>query len=217
MVVCSQRKPIMKILRVFLLSCSAVWTACWLAGCDADAPRTLAGRHYAWTNAVPGTVPLPGLDQVHVGLAIWGDGAAFVVWSDATKDGRVGATRMRGIPLKPGETRKGGRYKGMFIGHHLVEVECYTPDGKTGKVSFALQPFQSFLSDPLWYDLAPGRLFLVSTEGAEPRVKQLPLAKLNLKPDGTLSQQEMTKEILQRLANTDPEIRAFFGETGERK
>jgi len=105
----------------------------------------------------------------------------------------------------------------MFIGHHLVAVECYTPDGKTGKVSFIRQPSQSFQSDPLGYDLAQGRLFLVSTEGAEPRVKQLPLAKLNLKPDGTLSQREMTTEVLQGLAKTDPELRAFFIEGAKAK
>jgi hypothetical protein len=191
----------MKIIRIFILSCSVVWAGVWLAGCSPDTSRTLVGRQYAWTNAVPGTPPLPGLDQAHVGMAIWGDGAAFVVWSDATKDGWIGATRMRGIPLKPGETRKGARYQGMFIGHHLVAVECYTPDGKTGKVRVDQQ--KDYLLDPLGYDLTQGRLFPVSTEGAEPRVKQLPLARLNLKPDGTLSQQEMTTEVLRGLARTD--------------
>jgi hypothetical protein len=67
------------------------------------------------------------------------------------------------------------------------------------------------------FDLAKGKLFLVAKHGAKQDVKQLPVAKLNLQPEGTLSLAQMTVEYFRKLAKEDPDIRAFWDEAAKTK
>jgi len=60
------------------------------------------------------------------------------------------------------------------------------------------------------FDLARGGLFLVSTGGGEVRVLQTQLAKLDLKPAGTSSMEDMSEDRLRRTAKSDADIAAFF-------
>jgi hypothetical protein len=60
-------------------------------------------------------------------------------------------------------------------------------------------------------------LFLVSTTGPKPAVKQLQLSKLNLKPEGNLSHDQITSERMQAVAKTDTDIRTFVTEAAKPK
>jgi len=67
------------------------------------------------------------------------------------------------------------------------------------------------------YELANGAVFLVLKTDGKPKVQQLKLTALNLKPEGTLSPDQMTHEYLRGLARTSPEINGFFAGTVEPK
>jgi hypothetical protein len=175
------------------------------AACGLNAQPAIGGKGVSWSHdGQGGKAPLPGIDHANVNIGIWRDGAAIVVWDDAAVSG-LGGSRMGGLSLRPGETRTGARYEGNS---GLLKIECYTPDGTNGKVTLGGQSF----------DLARGALFLVSTSGSNSNaVKQLSLAKLNLKPRGTLSHEQMTVEVMQSVAATDADIRTFFSEAAKAK
>lgn len=80
-------------------------------------------------------------------------------------------------------------------------------DGKTGTIKIGGAPFE----------LEKGALFLVLRMGGQPKVRQLKLAVLNLKPEGTLSPDQMTHEHLRELARTNPEIKEFFNSADQPK
>ncbi len=89
---------------------------------------------------------------------------------------------------------------GFRVSGQTVALTCYTPDGTTGKVAIGERTF----------DLAQGGLFLVSTCGSEVLVMQAQLAKLNLKPVGMRTMEDMSEELLRRTAKSDTDIGAFF-------
>jgi hypothetical protein len=79
-----------------------------------------------------------------------------------------------------------------------VEWRAETADGKTGVIAI----------NKTEYDLADGRLFLVSTVGGKPQVRQL-------KRDSFGSQQG--GEGLRILAKDDPEVRQFVADSAGKK
>lgn len=180
--------------------------ACGLAGCRATVPSAFGAREFSWGQEDPGRPSVLGVDKALVQFGVWGDGAAVAIWSDG-KGGSFGGGGMGGAPLEPGETKRGVRYEGRIASQEgrVVQVRCYTPDGKTGTVEIGGGT----------YDLSRGGLFLVALGAAEPKVKQLDLARLDLKPSGLRMLNEITRESLEELAKTDPEIRAFFAEAAK--
>ena len=160
---------------------------------------------YWFPAAEAGKKPFPGSDQGSVGMGIWFHGhdsdAAFVVWVGEAGGGSLAA---RTELAAKGTHERACIYNGALAD---VALECRTSDGKTGTVKIGGAA----------YELDKGALFLVSKTGGEPRVKQLKLAVLNLKPEGTLSPDQMTHEYLRGLAKTNPEIKEFFSATDQPK
>jgi hypothetical protein len=72
----------------------------------------------------------------------------------------------------------------------IVACQCRTRDGKTGRV----------IINNVSYDLAGGRLFLVSTRGGGTRVRQL---------QRDLDKVQATDRGVERLAKTDPEVARY--------
>ena len=173
-----------------------------LTGCDTDPglPRAFGNQELSWDESTDGKQPIGGIDNAEVDFGIWGEGAALVIWSDAGCS--LGGSGMANRELEPGETRKGVKYEGDVTSKDgkSWKVACYTRDGKTGTVKIGDQAF----------DLAGGRLFLVSTRGASPKVKQLKQDKLNLMPEGAQTVNQITRDSIRELGKTDPVIKAFF-------
>jgi len=180
----------------------------WLVGCRPTTPRGFGGKGISWMRLEAGKEPLPGVNIGWIGIAVWGDGAAFVIWSDGTGGG-MGAGGMGGRKLQPGETRRGVKYEGSVTSRdgRSVNVECHTPDGKTGTVKIGEEAFE----------LTRGGFFLVATSGAKPKVKQLKLDKLDLKPMGSRTHDDITAQTLGALAESDPDIGSFFVEEARRQ
>ena len=143
-----------------------------------------------WSQSEPGKEAVTGIDDGRVHIFTWGDGAAFVIWGENSGGGGT-------APRQAGDPRGSARYY-CTLGD--VRVEGLTPDGRTGTVKIGAES----------YDLAKGRLFLVSIKDAKPRVKQISLAKLDLKPEGKSTPEEVTTEQLKELAKTDADIQSFF-------
>lgn len=186
--------------------CILVAVTCGFAGCRATVHGGFGAKNISWDHIDVGKTARPGIDRASVNIGAWGDGAAIVVWSDGA-GGSFGGSRMGHAPLEPGETRGGAKYEGRLASKEgrVIHVRCYTPDGKTGTVRIGDES----------YELARGGLFLVSVSGAKPKVKQLELARLDLKPAGSRTLHEINLQTLEDLAMTDPEIRAFFAEAAK--
>jgi len=160
-------------------------------GCEFRKSPTRGAKNLSWSHSGLDHPAVPGIDSADVHIYVWNDGAAFVVWSD-------GAGGSHGtLPRQPGDPKGSARYQGK-VGSHTVE--CLTTDGKTGKVKIG----------DTSYDLGDGPLFLVSTQGQKPRIKQFALSKLNLIPDGKLTSDQITLEHLEGIGKSDADIRQFF-------
>jgi hypothetical protein len=174
----------------------------WLTGCDTDPglPKAFGNREISWDEATSGKPAIGGIDKAEVDFGIWGDGAALVIWSDAGCE--LGGSGMGNRQLEAGETRKGVKYEGEVSSKDgkAWKVSCYTRDGKAGAVKIGDQTF----------DLADGGLFLISTRGDRPRVKQLKLAKLNLVPEGKQTVIQLEMPAIRGQGKSDPDIKAFF-------
>jgi hypothetical protein len=173
-----------------------------LTGCDTDPglPKAFGNREISWDEATSGKPAIGGIDNAEVDFGIWGDGAALVIWSDAGCE--LGGGGMANRQLEAGETRKGVKYEGDVRSKdgRSWKVSCYTRDGKTGAVKIGDQTF----------DLADGALFLLSTRGDRPRVKQLKQAKLDLTPEGSRTVSQIEMPAIRELGKSDPDIKAFF-------
>src|SRR5262245_27765605 len=168
----------------------------WLAGCRSNTTQTefKAGTHVVvkWG---PEDHRVVGGTSAHYGL--WGEGMAYVVWTDRTAGwgGGGGAGRaadkahavFRGFQTPSDGPRVEFRYE-------MNE----TAAGREGKITI----------NGATYDLGKGSLFLVVTKGPEPEVVQLNCDTLKLKPG---------KEALEELAKNDPEVTAFFTKTKKGK
>ncbi len=172
-----------------------VLVPCGLMGCGFRASGGRGVKNVSWSRSGQDHPPVAGIDQADISIYTWNDDAAFVIWTDGLP------TTSGTVPRQPGDPRRSARYHSS-IGN--LSVDCLTPDGTTGTVKIGDRS----------YDLADGRLILLSTQTQSPRVKQCSLIKLNLKPEGTLSDDQITLEQLQDLAKTDPDIRAFFTASG---
>ncbi len=171
-----------------------VLISCGMMGCHFRASAGRGVKNIFWSRSGQDARTIPGITEADVSIYTWNDDAAFVIWTDG-KPGTRGTE-----PRKHGDPHGSARYHCM-IGN--LSVDCLTTDGKTGKVKIGDQS----------YDLSDGRLILLATKGEKPRVKQLALAKLDLKPEGKRSDDQVTLEQLQDLAKTDPDILAFFTDT----
>ncbi|MEN6309674.1 MAG: hypothetical protein ABFD91_18155 [Anaerohalosphaeraceae bacterium] len=165
--------------------------SCLFAGCEFRQSPARGAKNVSWSHSGMDHPAVPGIDSADVHIYVWNDGAAFVVWSDG-----AGGTHGT-LPRQPGDPKGSARYQGK-VGNQTVE--CLTTDGKTGKVKIG----------DTSYDLGDGPLFLVSTQGQNPRIKQFALSKLNLKPDGALTVDQITIEQLEGVAKSDSDIRQFF-------
>jgi len=132
-------------------------------------------------------------------IGICGRGEAVMASVFAMWVGEAGGGRLAGEAQETICT-----YEGTVGG---VAVECHTPDGRAGTVKIGEERF----------DLTKGAVFLVAKSGAKSQVKQMRLASLNLKPEGSLTPEDMTYDYLRELARTDPEIRAFWAEASNQK
>lgn len=191
-------KPVVRSSLILILGVLCV------AGCGSKAPPQFGARTVSWTSpAGAGQKPLPGIEHANVKIGIWNDGAAIVVWDDAATSG-FGGHGMEGVALKPGEKRTGVKYEGNA---GKLNLSCYTPDCTNGIVKIGAET----------YDLSWGALFLISTTGQKAVVKQLKLSAINLKPQGTLTQDQITSDRMQKAGRTEPEIREFFEEAARGK
>jgi hypothetical protein len=142
-----------------------------------------------------------------VTFGLWGEGAALVLWSGGRPDvtcGHFDKARCDSYTISDNMAAYLAKVK-EAVHYTGVNVSCFTPDAKTGLVQIGSET----------YRLEDGALFLVSDTG---KVKQLNLlAKLNLKPAGARTVNQITTEELQELAKSDPDIRGFFMEAGKSK
>lgn len=189
-----------------LLLCGFVGVTIGFKNCSPSQPGAFGSKNVAWSVSEAGKTFIPGLDRVSVDFGIWGDGAAIVVWSDCDSS-RFGGGGMGGRELEPGETRQGVKYEGRIVATdgRSIEIECYTPNGEQGRVEIGGQE----------YTLDQGSLFLISTQHAFVKVKQLHLNVMNLKPAGSISVDEIDGDTLKRIAQTDQAIRGFFMEAAD--
>ncbi|NLH15415.1 MAG: hypothetical protein GX455_02440 [Phycisphaerae bacterium] len=165
--------------------------SCWGVGCGFRHQPARGVKHISWSHSEGSNQGTAGIDNTAIDIFSWNDGAAFVIWSD-------GSSTHRGTsPRQPSDPRGSARYDGA-IGD--MKIECVTLDGLTGTVKIGSNSF----------DLTRGRLFLVATQEGKPRIQQMSLSKLDLKPDGNLTDEQVTLEHLRELAKTDADIREFF-------
>lgn len=195
----------MKSKTLIAFSCLAVTAGVWLSSCKPAPPGpqlAFWGPNSYWHAGEGGkaSASLPGVDQASYAMGIWqtkGSNAvpAFAVWVGTGGGGNV---RFVEVPSRtPSATR---RDNDLYFGLADVPVEFHTIDGKNGPVKIGNDSF----------DLANGALFLVAKQGAKLEVKQMNIAKLNMKPAGTHTLAEMQTEYWRELAKTDPELRAFW-------
>jgi hypothetical protein len=149
---------------------------------------------YTFPAADAGKGPLPGVEQGSIAIGLCYQGAtssvpAFAVW---VGEGGGGTISGRTEVLTETPLQRVCAFTGTLAG---VSVECQTTDGKTGTIKIAGESFQ----------LEQGALFLVVTTAAKPVIKQMPFARLNLKPETYPS-----IESLRALAGIDSDIRAFW-------
>jgi hypothetical protein len=157
-----------------------------VAGC-AHKPHEqgLAERCFFWSSGAG--VRVPGIDERSVALITLKagppEGVPFAIWSDLPN----------GVGGSSEGTARGASYRGHLSAAdgRRVEFHAKTRDGKSGSLTIA----------GVDYDLAKGRLFLVSTRADPPMVAQLAF-DLDRIPKGS--------EELQDLAKSNPQIRKFF-------
>lgn len=143
---------------------------CWVSNRDKPAPG-----------------PVPGIDHASILVARWGEGMAYVVWTDMYQPSGGGGAASSYDPVRR------IAYHGSFEtgGKRAIEHKCTTTDGKTGSISVNGQALE----------LAAGSLILASTADGKIRLKQLKRDTLQMQPK---------EETFRDLAKTDPEISAFF-------
>jgi hypothetical protein len=113
-------------------------------------------------------------------------GTCFVIWSDLPNGGGGStSSNHQGITCQ-------GRLHGA--NGELIEFYCESKDGKSGRATIDGQPF----------DLQHGSLFLVSSDGATCRVRQL---------DADIAGLKFDRESLQDYAAQHMEFEEFFGKT----
>jgi hypothetical protein len=193
-----------------LFFCILACVVCGLGGCKSKTLPGWGGKMISWSNSYADREKVPGIDESSVTFGLWGEGAALVLWSD----GRAGVTgghfdKARCDHYTVSDSMAAYLAKVKEAVHYTgISTMCFTPDAKTGLVQIGSET----------YRLEDGALFLVSDTGTKVRVKQLNLlAKLNLKPAGARTVDQITTEELQGLAKNDPDIRGFFTEAGKSK
>jgi hypothetical protein len=197
------------VLAILFVAVVAVFSA---SGCSSK-DRPVAGAHSvgcrgfaSWADPVgydpatraPFPARIPGIGIGNVSGGTWNDDKVFVVWGDQT-GGSVAAGGLGG------SKNPNLRYRCEFGG---VTCECETADGKTGTCWIGLRDFHGVRTAGTSYSLADGGFFLLSTQGEQPRVKQLKRDLTTLKDEA---------EFFKGLAKSDAEIRAFFLEPEKAK
>ena len=160
-----------------------------LTGCRSNSTQAeFKGGSHVVVKWGPEDHPVVGGTSAHYGQ--WGEGMAYVVWTDRTAGwGGAGGAERTGDKAR-------AEYRAVQTPSDGPRVEFQyemneTAAGREGKITI----------NGTTYDLAKGSLFLVSTKGPEPEVVQLDRDTLKLKPG---------KEALEELAKNDPEVTAFF-------
>ena len=115
-------------------------------------------------------------------FGVWGDGMAFVIWSDLSDASGGSSTGDAEVVYRGTHTSRDGR---------KIEFRCTTADGKTGTLTISGKVFS----------LENGSVFLVSARGDQLTVNQLKQDTLNLKPG---------QEGLEALAKREPAFEKFF-------
>jgi hypothetical protein len=185
-----------------------------LAGCTSKAlpPPPAPGPRFdngytSWAADSSKADQVRGIDFGMVEWALWNDDVVFAVWVD--KPGAIGASGGHvgsfGRNITPAKTEGGGwqvSYQ-VLVESPAAVVECKTTDGKTGTVT--VNRGQS-------YDLAAGRLFLLSTAGGSVKLKQLSREGLTGKPGAVGNPPEVYVKL-----RDDADIRAFYAKGGEKE
>jgi len=181
-------------MKASVVTIAATALGCWfISGCNRPPSPPAANfdpSGTVWMHPLNKADSRPGIDQASVYFM----GSAFVVWGDSP-DGDGGDPKSYGDGGRDGSESSGhmGSHKGR-----KVEFHCKTKDGKAGAVRI----------NGAAYELADGNLFLVSTTGAEVRVKQL-------KRD--MSGQKFDQESLAAFGKGDAEIVEFFAKGAKAK
>jgi hypothetical protein len=127
--------------------------------------------------------PIPGIDNGSIRTARWNQDTVFAIWTD----------NQQGIGSSSTSTDRGATYSGWLTmsDTRKLDFACETTDGMAGFITLAGKA----------YDLKDGTLFLVSTAGPEPRVKQLKSDIRKLKDE---------EAAFLKLAEQSAEIGDFF-------
>jgi hypothetical protein len=136
---------------------------------------------------VPFPERIPGISRGVVSCGIKDGKTMFVVWADRESEGSeciAGSSEELRCRSSFGD----------------IAYECVTSDGETGTCWIGFRNAR-WPADATRYDLADGSLFLISTQGAEPRIKQL---------QRDLSSVKSEIGYFEGLAKSDAEIRDFF-------
>jgi hypothetical protein len=157
-----------------------------LTGCGRSGQSTRFGSTVgviSWNETSPS--PVGGLDHAWVVYARLGEGLRILLWTDL-QNGVANWTS--------DSTSDSASFKGSIQSSDLkkpIDVQCQAQGANSGSLTI----------DGVTYDLAGGSLFLVSTKGERPVVKQLNRDTSQFKED---------PESLKAFARTDPEISAIF-------
>jgi len=149
----------------------------------------VAQSDISWTTNV--TDPVPGIDEfsvTRVTLKAGADALPFIIWSDLP-NGAAGY----GVGSPRGGTLYEGRHRAS--NGRSFDFHAKTTDGKAGSITIA----------GVDYDPTKGPLFLISA-----RQDPLKLAQISLELSAFPKSGELKGDALRDLANSNPEIRAFF-------
>lgn len=190
-----------------LFYCILICVACGFAGCNSKSIPGWGAKIVSWSNSYADRKSVPGIDEANVTYGLWEEGAALALWSDGDagiSGGHFDKARCNHRTVSDSMAAYLAKVK-KAVHYDGNNVQCFTPDAKTGLVQIGSET----------YRLEDGSLFLVSTTGTKIRVRQLNLsAKLNLKPAGARTVDQITTEELQGLAKSDPDIKGFFTVAG---
>jgi len=179
----------------------AMATALWFAGCSPKPIPPPSAPHP--NNAPSGTItwpswaednPLPGVDHASA-YGCWDDNIVYVIWADFdTSSGGTSGPTMAGIYSASLTAERGTQ----------VECECKTKDGVSGTLEIRVD--RKLISD-VPYDLEKGRVFLIRTRGAAPKVTQLSRTVFDSPVENA---KEDVKSRLQELAINDIQVKEFL-------
>jgi hypothetical protein len=137
----------------------------------------------------PSQKRMPGISRGTISCGVKDGKTMFVIWADRESE-ESSCRELRGDEFL------------CRSGFGEVACECVTSDGKTGTCWIGVRNAR-WPAEATRYDLADGAFFLLSTQGATPRVRQMQRDLANVASE---------MKVFEGLAKSDAEIRDFFAE-----